>query len=224
MKWEVVGDKDSLCCVFFAGFGFKTSVYKDFLPQNTLVVFDYSDFSNAKDLLHILKQKYFKLIAFSMGVCVANSLLNSLRENITHSYAINGTPLGIDKTMGIHPTLFTHTIKHFSQQAFVQNCFNANNMLDSNTMLHNNDTLLSELKSLQIFCKNQNLPPHTFIWDKAVIALKDYIFKPQAQNLAWSAYKELYDAYFENKKMFQICHIDAPHFIFKDNNAYKTVC
>ena len=227
MKWEIMGDLDSLCCVFFAGFGFNTTVYREFLGQDTLIVSCYDNFENAKDLLCILKQKHFTLIAFSMGVCVAQYLLNPLDKNILHSCAINGTTLGIDKTKGIHPTLFAHTIKHFSQKTFVQNCFNNANIPHCESLLNDTANLIGELKGLQNFCQTtqyENLTQNRLIWERAIIGLQDSIFKPEVQNHAWSVYKELYDVHYSGEKTFEILQIDAPHFIFKDSDACKTIC
>ncbi|MGX2984234.1 pimeloyl-ACP methyl esterase BioG family protein [Helicobacter sp. 23-1048] len=227
MKWEVVGDLDSLCCVFFAGFGFNIDAYKEFLKPNTLVVFDYRDFNNTKELLCLLKQRQFCLVAFSMGVSVAHHILSPLCEHITQSSAVNGTILGIDKTKGIHPSVFAHTIKHFSPQAFVQNCLNKQNAPHFHTLLNDTNALIAELKSLHDFSQAQqceNLTQNTLMWDRAIISLRDCIFKPEVQNLAWSAYKQSYDTYFTTQKTFEIRHIDAPHFVFKDNDACQTIC
>ena len=227
MKWEVVGDLDSLCCVFFAGFGFNIDAYKEFLKPNTLVVFDYRDFNNTKELLCLLKQRQFCLVAFSMGVSVAHHILSPLCEHITQSSAVNGTILGIDKTKGIHPSVFAHTIKHFSPQAFVQNCLNKQNVPHFHALLNDTNALIAELKSLHDFSQAQqceNFTQNTLMWDRAIISLRDCIFKPEVQNLAWSAYKQSYDTYFRTQKTFEIRHIDAPHFVFKDNDACQTIC
>ncbi len=95
--------------VVFGGFASHPSHFSHLKSdKNVILFYDYENF----DLNFNFKafDELF-LIAFSMGVCVANRVLKEL--NFKQKIAINGTNLGIDKSKGIHPTIFKKTLQNF---------------------------------------------------------------------------------------------------------------
>ncbi len=88
--------------VVFGGFASHPSHFSHLKSdKNVILFYDYENFDLNFDFKAF--DELF-LIAFSMGVCVANRLLKEL--NFKQKIAINGTNLGIDKSKGIHPTIF----------------------------------------------------------------------------------------------------------------------
>ncbi|EAK3659926.1 DUF452 family protein, partial [Campylobacter jejuni] len=92
--------------VVFGGFASHPSHFSHLKSdKNVILFYDYENFDLNFDFKAF--DELF-LIAFSMGVCVANRLLKEL--NFKQKIAINGTNLGIDKSKGIHPTIFKKTL------------------------------------------------------------------------------------------------------------------
>ncbi|EAH7754625.1 DUF452 family protein, partial [Campylobacter jejuni] len=134
------------------------------------------------------------LIAFSMGVCVANRLLKEL--NFKQKIAINGTNLGIDKSKGIHPTIFKKTLQNFKLENFKEALFKERKNLTKDFIFKDEKALKIELEKLFDFAlvkQEENL-----LWDKVYSSKKDEIFPPNALKNAFS----------------KLIFLNEPHFAF----------
>lgn len=215
--------------LFASGFGFLPYAFENLkLPQNALsaMLYDYSDFSNAKNLLKVLESfPQIHLIAWSMGVCVAQELF--LNVQIESALAINGTIFGVHQNFGIPPKIFLLTQQKIQREAFLNLAFGmgafGGELVSENahekSLLAPTNSLKNELKSLQEFCaqRGENPRQSAFFWHKTIISNDDKIFSPKAQNLAWEAYRQTH-------KDFVILHTNAPHFVFVDEKLWEEQC
>ncbi|HEE8976814.1 TPA: DUF452 family protein, partial [Campylobacter jejuni] len=127
--------------------------------KNVVLVYDYENLDFKFDLNSFSK---ITLIAFSMGVCVANRLLKEL--NFKQKIAINGTNLGIDKSKGIHPTIFKKTLQNFKLEHFKEVLFEECKSLAKDFIFKDEKALKIELEKLFDFAlvkQEENL-----LWDK----------------------------------------------------------
>lgn len=178
--------------VVFGGFASHPSHFSHLKSdKNVILFYDYENF----DLNFNFKafDELF-LIAFSMGVCVANRLLKEL--NFKQKIAINGTNLGIDKSKGIHPTIFKKTLQNFKLEHFKKALFKERKSLAKDFIFKDEKALKIELEKLFDFAlikQEENL-----LWDKVYSSKEDEIFPPNALK---NSFKNL-------------IFLDEPHFAF----------
>ncbi|MEE6547644.1 pimeloyl-ACP methyl esterase BioG family protein [Campylobacter jejuni] len=178
--------------VVFGGFASHPSHFSHLKSnKNVILFYDYENF----DLNFNFKafDELF-LIAFSMGVCVANRVLKEL--NFKQKIAINGTNLGIDKSKGIHPTIFKKTLQNFKLEHFKKALFKERKSLAKDFIFKDEKALKIELEKLFDFAlikQEENL-----LWDKVYSSKEDEIFPPNALKNS-----------FEN-----LIFLDEPHFAF----------
>ncbi|EAH9084821.1 DUF452 family protein [Campylobacter jejuni] len=180
--------------VVFGGFASHPSHFSHLKSdKNVILFYDYENF----DLNFNFKafDELF-LIAFSMGVCVANRVLKEL--NFKQKIAINGTNLGIDKSKGIHPTIFKKTLQNFKLEHFKKALFKERKSLakDFIFIFKDEKALKIELEKLFDFAlikQEENL-----LWDKVYSSKEDEIFPPNALK---NSFKNL-------------IFLDEPHFAF----------
>ncbi|EAJ7252699.1 DUF452 family protein, partial [Campylobacter jejuni] len=159
--------------------------------KNVILFYDYENFDLNFDFKAF--DELF-LIAFSMGVCVANRLLKEL--NFKQKIAINGTNLGIDKSKGIHPAIFRKTLQNFKLENFKEALFKERKNLTKDFIFKDEKALKIELEKLFDFAlvkQEENL-----LWDKVYSSKKDEIFPPNALK---NSFKNL-------------IFLDEPHFAF----------
>ncbi|HEC1873741.1 TPA: DUF452 family protein [Campylobacter jejuni] len=178
--------------VVFGGFASHPSHFSHLKSdENVILFYDYENF----DL--ILDFKAFDelfLIAFSMGVCVANRLLKEF--NFKQKIAINGTNLGIDKSKGIHPTIFKKTLQNFKLEHFKEALFKESKSLAKDFIFKDEKALKIELEKLFDFALTKQ--EENFLWDKVYSSKEDEIFPPNALKNASS----------------KLIFLDEPHFAF----------
>ncbi|MGI7652875.1 pimeloyl-ACP methyl esterase BioG family protein [Campylobacter jejuni] len=178
--------------VVFGGFASHPSHFSHLKSdKNVILFYDYENF----DLNFNFKafDELF-LIAFSMGVCVANRVLKEL--NFKQKIAINGTNLGIDKSKGIHPTIFKKTLQNFKLEHFKKALFKERKSLAKDFIFKDEKALKIELEKLFDFAlikQEENL-----LWDKVYSSKEDEIFPSNALK---NSFKNL-------------IFLDEPHFAF----------
>ncbi|ENJ8750737.1 DUF452 family protein [Campylobacter jejuni] len=178
--------------VVFGGFASHSSHFSHLKSdKNVILFYDYENFDLNFDFKAF--DELF-LIAFSMGVCVANRLLKEL--NFKQKIAINGTNLGIDKSKGIHPAIFAKQIKKFDLTAFKKSLFKERKNEAKNFIFKDEKDLKTELEKLFEFASkecNEN-----FIWDKIYSSNNDEIFPQNALKNTFS----------------KLIFLNEPHFAF----------
>ncbi|RTI92501.1 pimeloyl-ACP methyl esterase BioG family protein [Campylobacter jejuni] len=178
--------------VVFGGFASHPSHFSHLKSdKNVILFYDYENF----DLNFNFKafDELF-LIAFSMGVCVANRLLKEL--NFKQKIAINGTNLGIDKSKGIHLTIFKKTLQNFKLEHFKEALFKERKSLAKNFIFKDEKALKIELEKLFDFALTKQ--EENLLWDKVYSSKEDKIFPPNALK---NSFKNLF-------------FLDEPHFAF----------
>ncbi|EOH7943260.1 pimeloyl-ACP methyl esterase BioG family protein [Campylobacter jejuni] len=178
--------------VVFGGFASHPSHFSHLKSdKNVILFYNYENF----DLNFNFKafDELF-LIAFSMGVCVANRLLKEL--NFKQKIAINGTNLGIDKSKGIHPTFFKKTLQNFKLEHFKKALFKERKSLAKDFIFKDEKALKIELEKLFDFALIKQ--EENFLWDKVYSSKEDEIFPP---NTLKNSFKNL-------------IFLDEPHFAF----------
>ncbi|MPP08558.1 DUF452 family protein [Campylobacter jejuni] len=178
--------------VVFGGFASHSSHFSHLKSdKNVILFYDYENFDLNFDFKAF--DELF-LIAFSMGVCVANRLLKEL--NFKQKIAINGTNLGIDKSKGIHPVIFRKTLQNFKLENFKEALFKERKNLTKDFIFKDEKALKIELEKLFDFAlvkQEENL-----LWDKVYSSKKDEIFPPNALKNAFS----------------KLIFLNEPHFAF----------
>ncbi|RTJ20491.1 DUF452 domain-containing protein [Campylobacter jejuni] len=178
--------------VVFGGFASHPSHFSHLKSdKNVILFYDYENF----DLNFNFKafDELF-LIAFSMGVCVANRLLKEL--NFKQKIAINGTNLGIDKSKGIHFTIFKKTLQNFKLEHFKEVLFEERKSLAKDFIFKDEKALKIELEKLFDFALTKQ--EENWLWDKVYSSKEDKIFPPNALK---NSFKNLF-------------FLDEPHFAF----------
>ncbi|ECL3018667.1 TPA: DUF452 family protein [Campylobacter jejuni] len=178
--------------VVFGGFASHPSHFSHLKSdKNVILFYDYENF----DLNFNFKafDELF-LIAFSMGVCVANRLLKEL--NFKQKIAINGTNLGIDKSKGIHLTIFKKTLQNFKLEHFKEALFKERKSLAKDFIFKDEKALKIELEKLFDFALTKQ--EENWLWDKVYSSKEDKIFPPNALK---NSFKNLF-------------FLDEPHFAF----------
>ncbi|EGM2780972.1 DUF452 family protein [Campylobacter jejuni] len=196
MKYEFLckNPNSKKLIVIFGGFASHPSHFSHLKSdKNVILFYDYEKFDLNFDFKAF--DELF-LIAFSMGVCVANRLLKEL--NFKQKIAINGTNLGIDKSKGIHPAIFKKTLQNFKLEHFKEALFKERKSLAKDFIFKDEKTLKIELEKLFDFAlikQEENL-----LWDKVYSSKEDEIFPPNALK---NGFKNL-------------IFLDEPHFAFFD--------
>ncbi|RDU74360.1 DUF452 domain-containing protein [Helicobacter anseris] len=192
--------------IFFSGFGSNKSFFQHLtLPKKTLIFI--SNYQNNLLNLDFLKDKKITLIAWSMGVAMANRFLPK-NLNVIKKIAINGTLQGIDKKNGIPPAIFKYTIKNFNLEIFKKNTFENTLNSANNFLFPKKESLIMELQN--IYDTLLNIPSKEEIWDKILISRDDKIFETKYQLNAW-----------ENCKPIKI---NTPHFPFFEFDDWDMLC
>ncbi|ECK7686304.1 DUF452 family protein [Campylobacter jejuni] len=178
--------------VVFGGFASHSSHFSHLKSdKNVILFYDYENFDLNFDFKAF--DELF-LIAFSMGVCVANRLLKEL--NFKQKIAINGTNLGIDKSKGIHPAIFRKTLQNFKLENFKEALFKERKNLTKDFIFKDEKALKIELEKLFDFAlvkQEENL-----LWDKVYSSKKDEIFPQNALKNTFS----------------KLIFLNEPHFAF----------
>ncbi|HED7555287.1 TPA: DUF452 family protein [Campylobacter jejuni] len=194
MKYEFLCENpdSKKLIVVFGGFASHPSHFSHLKSdKNVILFYDYENFDLNFDFKAF--DELF-LIAFSMGVCVANRVLKEL--NFKQKIAINGTNLGIDKSKGIHLTIFKKTLQNFKLEHFKEALFKERKSLAKDFIFKDEKALKIELEKLFDFAlikQEENL-----LWDKVYSSKEDKIFPPNALK---NSFKNL-------------IFLDEPHFAF----------
>ncbi|EOB4242577.1 pimeloyl-ACP methyl esterase BioG family protein [Campylobacter jejuni] len=178
--------------VIFGGFASHPSHFSHLKSnKNVILFYDYENFDLNFDFKAF--DELF-LIAFSMGVCVANRLLKEL--NFKQKIAINGTNLGIDKSKGIHPAIFKKMLQDFKLEHFKEALFKERKSLAKDFIFKDEKALKIELEKLFDFALTKQ--EENWLWDKVYSSKEDKIFPPNALK---NSFKNLF-------------FLDEPHFAF----------
>jgi biotin synthesis protein BioG len=176
--------------LFFAGWG---SDFRPFLPipaqeMDVLMLYDYRDMT-LPDELEAMFAGYqtVNVLAWSLGVWVANKVLSPLQLSINEAIAINGTLSPIDNQLGIPTDVFEGTLQNMSPINMVK--FNrrmfGNNSHQAQFQQHAPQREVNELKTELALLQQLTHPSNNKIFTKALISSDDRIFPTAHQYQFW---------------------------------------
>lgn len=211
MKTTLIKGRDhSSLQLVFLGFGQDLTPYGALhLKTDTLFVYDYED--NAADFSVIDDYKEIKVLAWSLGVMMAEALVPSFALKPKKLTAFNGTPCGIDDKGGVDSGLYLATLENLSEdnmRRFYKRMCGRGAEFAAFAHVMPQRTLDSFCREL-LFLKEMSVCvlPETQVWDEAYIGLKDAIISPLNQKRGWKG------------RALRIIEFDASHYsaaFFKD--------
>lgn len=203
MKYKLIDNNSKELIVFFNGWGMDSNALND-LDTEGKDILTFYDYRADLSLPIISLKDYDKayLVAWSMGVFIANQLASKLNLKIEKSIALCGSPCPVHDNYGISVKIFDITCKglrlagtdKFFQQMFIGIDNPLFNRPERELMEQ-----INELENLKNISVNSYKKP--FSWDVALVATKDRIFP--AKNLI---------AYWQGKT--RLVKEEIPHFPF----------
>jgi len=200
--------------LFFNGWGMDDRViaHINHTKYDVVMFNEYHNFNFDKSILDGYEQIF--IVAWSLGVWVANNIIQSHNVKVNKTIAINGTLQPIDNLKGISFDIFQGTIDNWnestrtkfqtrmfkSRQIFSQNI----NKLPIRTIAEQKD----ELIALQKAILSQTL--ESAIWDKVYCGTDDLIFGHINQKQAWQNASNIIDK-------------EMSHFPFLELNNWDTI-
>lgn len=185
----IVNQHSPRLLLFFAGWGMDETPFLHYHPQEAdlMICYDYRRLHFDSEALASYTEIH--LIAWSMGVWAASQVMQHHTLPITRSIAINGTLHPVDAEKGIPPTIFQGTLEGLCEASLLK--FQRRMCRDGEAFMHFQTIapqrpckeLKEELAAIGRQCRE--LPPSSFIWNRAIIGDNDRIFPPQAQQKAW---------------------------------------
>jgi len=202
--------------VFFCGWG---QDQKPFAPLDSdeydvLMFYNYQNLETPVEIKTIAKEyNSCVLVAWSMGVMVANILCNEFSGIFSKKIAACGSLYPIDNTFGIPTKQYIGTMKLFSEK--VRDYFFQNMNLDKDIIeqfqLNKPERTVedqkSELESLFAIAKKHKTDSNIF--DKALVSGRDKIFSVKNLLEFWGD---------------KAIEIDLPHFIFYNYKNWDAIC
>lgn len=177
--------------VYFNGWGVSPSAIAHLgLPEQSdlLICYDYADLHLDFDFS---PYKQIRLVAFSLGVWVADQLMKDVK--LASATAINGTGRPCDAAFGIPPEIFKGTIdglNEVNRLKFERRMCGAKYELDRYQALPLKPSLAEIQQELTALYEQitQTMPRSSIRWDYAFISSQDRIFPPQNQQAYWQQF------------------------------------
>ncbi len=202
------------CILFFNGWACDEEAVKHLDAENfdVLVCYDYRNIEISDEMERVFENyEQVYLLAWSLGVYVANLLLEERKDLFAKAIAVNGTLHPIDALKGIAPPVFYGTISGLNpenlEKFWRRMC--GNKLAFEHFKLHlpkrKIDEQLEELKKLEQVIQNHVLS--NSIYHKAVVGNKDRIFVAENQKKAW-------------KTSMVVEEKDVPHYCFNLWNSW----
>ncbi|VGM95128.1 Uncharacterized protein conserved in bacteria [uncultured Avibacterium sp.] len=209
--------------LYFAGWGTPASEVGHLtLPENTdlLLCYDYQDLHFEQDLS---AYQQIRLVAWSMGVWVANQVLG--QTPLISATAINGTGKPCDDEMGIPQAVFVGTLEQLDERNLTK--FQRRMCGDSATFEQYSQLagqrdwqqVRSELSELYQSIQQDN--GKSLNWTKAIVGEKDRIFPSQNQLNFWQTYAaEQKQSAVQNDIEFVLQTMPLAHYPFVQFHAW----
>ncbi len=177
--------------LFFAGWGMDATPFVNTFKgeDDVCICFDYTTLDLDYSILS--PYKHIKVIAWSLGVWVANYLLSDKNLPIDSATAINGTIEAIDDLKGIPVDIYMGTLNSLNERSLekfnLRMCGKASlkKSFDSVRPKRDIESLKTELQALYNHITSHQVTGS--IYTKAIIGQNDRIFPAQNQNIAWQS-------------------------------------
>lgn len=217
MKTTIIhqNPKNDKLILLFSGWSTDCEFYRNIEVSgwDTAVVTDYTNFDFDYGFLSRYSTVY--VYAWSLGVAMASKVLK--QDDITFSYAVNGTPFPVNDEYGIPTDIFSGTAENLNEMTLKKfqkrMAGSRTNISVMNDLLSGKYNLTSLKSELLFILNHKDSFKDNFKWDRAYIGKKDRIFPYFNQRDAWkrSEYRPL------------IIETDDDHFINLKEIVYSTL-
>ena len=200
----IVHNNHPTLLLFFAGWGADAHLFNRYRPKDAdfMICYDYRSLLFDEALLATYTSVH--VVAWSMGVWAASSVLEHSHLPIVSACAVNGTCWPMDDTRGIPIAIFKGTLAGLNPVTIkkFQRRMTSSTQEHRAFMLHAPQRPLEELIEELAAIEEQltDAPVSTFPWSKAWIGEKDRIIPPANQRTAWQEMGVAMEQY------------DAPHY------------
>ncbi|WP_421919346.1 DUF452 family protein [Marinifilum sp.] len=215
-KWIHKNSKKE-CILFFNGWSFDDSPFSH-LPSDeydVMMCYDYRDILLPKEIEQLFADyNSINLIAWSLGVYIANLLLKDLKGAFANIIAINGTTYPIDNLKGIPPNVFQGTVLSLDEKNlekfWMRMCGgkSAYQHFKANLPKRDLSDQYAELVELQSIIQTHFVDWSIFC--SALIGKQDLIFTLSNQKYAWNSNVECIER-------------DYPHYCFDKWNSWDEI-
>jgi len=212
MKYRFIDNNSNELIVFFNGWGMDGNLLNHFdnEDKDILIFFDYHN-DTVLPTVNLKKYESTYIIAWSMGVFIANQLADKLNQNITKSIAICGSPYPVHNEYGIPVKIFDLTCKGLrlaGTDKFFQQMFAGSDNSLFNRPQRELFEQIDELNNLKDVSIDANM--NNFKWDVALVGVKDRIFP--ARNLV---------SYWNDKT--KLVQEEMPHYPFNLYDSWSKI-
>lgn len=198
--------------LFFNGWGMDHRCLSHLIPEDKDIIIFY-DYRGDIELPSLDLSAYDSVyvVAWSMGVWVANQLVNHLEVKPDKMIAFCGSPYPVNDSYGIPVKVFDLTVKGL-EKAGTEKFFKRMLVgLDNTAFIkpeRHVEEQIDELKNLKI--KSLESEIRTVNWDKVIIAEKDMIFPLAALKEYWG-------------KCLRVELLNSPHYPFDTYNNWEKI-
>lgn len=211
-RLNIKGNKKLI--LFFNGWGMDERAISH-IPSNDFDVIMINEYHDSTfEILPLSKYEMIFVIAWSLGVWVANKWLLEYTIIPQKTIAINGTLLPINSNNGITPKAFQGTIENWDEHSRTK--FQMRMFKDRKVFSNNISKLpirtISEQKNELIFLQySVNNSTNNYIpWDKVFIGTDDLIFTPENQQYFWNG-------------KTSITFVSMPHYPFLELQTWEKI-
>ena len=211
-NWLYKNNNDS-CILFFNGWGMDENAVKHLRPDG----FDICMFNNYRAIYPAdeteFNYKTTYLIAWSLGVCVANSFLKTTTIKISGTIGLNGSPVPMDNKYAIPEEVFNRTLQSWDEKnrtKFNLRMFGGKSGYDRCINHLSERSTNSQLEELKFIYKIKEVFTYNAKWDNVYIGKHDLIIPYENQKNFWT-----------NKT--KIIETDWPHFPFNHFKSWNEI-
>lgn len=180
------------CILFFTGWGMDPVPFEK-IPvheHDLLIIYDYNQLQtiNPHDLTN-KKYDTLHLVAWSMGVWAAASMIVNANDYFASTTAINGTLTPIDNKCGIASTTYDRMIDHFSKAALDEFYLSMFTVKEEAALFLNNrpqrspENIISELVALKKMYSLYGIPNDCY--NRKIVGSRDRVFSARNQTRSW---------------------------------------
>lgn len=212
-KWQYKNKNEQLI-LFFNGWAMDDLMIQHLESKS----FDVCMFHNYNDITFnistIKNYKFCHIIAWSVGISVANAFYEIYKPLCEKKIAIAGSPFPSDNNFGIPENIFNTTQQNLTEKNLIKfqrrTCGNSSVYKKFQDRFNTQDieNKKEELKYIQFL--SQKYREQLMPWDKAIICNEDLIFPPENLKKYWSSKTE-------------VKFINSPHYPFLFWNSWDDI-
>ncbi len=200
--------------LFFNGWGMVAAAvaHLDAAGYDLFMLNNYTELNPIDEKFDGYREIY--VVAWSLGVWAASTVICKSEIQITQAIAINGTLKPVDENEGIPPAIFKGTLGGWSEKTrerFLMRMAGGAKEYLKNQSKFGSRSIADQKSELEsIFNQCQSLGESSFRFDKAVSGNQDAIFTPDNQRKSWQGKAELHS-------------LDMPHYPFAHFTSWEQI-